>query len=97
MFGQILKQWMWDCYDHLGRLLAANMIVFLILLFVSLYGFRFASVSMGESNGGQAMLVIYAAIVLMLPLIFAVWFAAFGKFGDLVSAEKDPGFRVFLT
>ncbi len=95
MLRQALHQWFWDTYDYLGRLLTANVILFLVLAFSAWYSVRVV-VQLTNPIGpaGQA-LGLFLLLVVAGPVWFTVWFAPVGYFGGLVSAEKDPGFREF--
>lgn len=96
MFPQILKQFFWDCYDHLGRLIAANLIHFFILTSAFFLTTMFVNV-FTEGMASQAQFfVLLLTIIILPPVLFTIWFAAYSRFADLVSEEKDPPFREFI-
>ncbi len=96
MFPQILKQWFWDCYDHLGRLLLANMLLFFILAAAFVYTAPIIVAFFSALTGGHQVLFLAAAFLVVAPLSLTLAFAPFSEFAPLVSKEKDPRVRVFL-
>ncbi|MEQ8820783.1 MAG: hypothetical protein RLY93_11115 [Sumerlaeia bacterium] len=97
MFGQVLKQWFWDCYDHLGRLLALNLVLFFLFLPVALYSASTGLQIAGNLPPATAILLICAALIVLVPLVGTLWFGALLPFAGQVSQEKDPPFRYALT
>lgn len=96
MFGQALKQWFWDCYDTLGRLLVANLLLCLVLwptAIVMLEVVLVYSVTVGSAEG----ILLFAAVGgLLAPLFGTVWASGLLWFGHLSSEGKDPGLRAFF-
>lgn len=97
MASQVFKQWFWDCYDHLGRLLLLNVLLFFALLPVSYY-LLLAIVALARAFEGPATVVAVAVLLILASTLFTtVWFAGMLHFGRLSSAEKDPPARAFLA
>ncbi len=96
MFAQITKQWFWDYYDHLGRLILGNIIAFLVLVPPLYICFVYLDAVLGSLSRQAAVLTLFVAIVVVLPPFAAFWFSAFGHFGGRVSLEKDPRLGEFL-
>ncbi|MCB2156122.1 hypothetical protein KQI84_14695 [bacterium] len=97
MFGQILKQWFWDCYDYLGRLLGMNLLLFVILWPVAFYlGIFMATAAAGAGSAGW-MLVLCCGLAILIPVAGTIWFGGLLHFGMLSSDEKDPPFRSFFA
>ncbi len=96
MFGQVVKQWFWDTYDHLGRLLVLNLLLVLlagpVLFYASAFLLSFAT-AMGHPSGTVALAV--GAFVLCAVSTTLVW-SGLLWFGFRVSQEKDPSVREFL-
>lgn len=96
MFSQILKQWFWDSYDHLGRLLVGNLVLFFILFPVVLYLFSgLSSLSEGLSPA-QTVMSLSILLILVAPILLTLWLASLSHFAGLASSEKDPPLRAFL-
>lgn len=96
MFRQALHQWFWDCYDYLGRLLVANVVLFFLLTFSAWYTVRVVILITNPMGAIVQALSLFLLLVIAGPVWFTVWFAPLGYFGGLASNEKDPGFRDFL-
>jgi uncharacterized membrane protein YesL len=94
MLTQTLKQWLWDCYDCLWRLVAANMLVavpFLVLFFLT----RDLLEAFADTPG--LMLIVWCALfVTMFPALGAPWFAGIVHFGSQNSIGEDATFRDML-
>ncbi|MCC6545642.1 hypothetical protein IT570_00630 [Candidatus Sumerlaeota bacterium] len=96
MLAQVLKQWFWDCYDHLLALFLAN-IIFFALVFGSLV--LVVQVTMPALPLFSPIVQVHVAAamaVLFSSVVGALWFSATGYFGSLVEREKYPGFRDLL-
>ncbi|MBI5154514.1 hypothetical protein HZA57_04680 [Candidatus Poribacteria bacterium] len=97
MFGQILKQWFWDTYDHLGRLLALNVALVFVLGpagYFALLLLLHASLALA---GAARVLVLLAGVVAFAPPFLTVWLAGLLHFGALSSAERDPPLSAFFS
>lgn len=97
MFQQIIKQWFWDQYDHLGRLLAANVVLFMVTMVAVVYTLAALSYLGEGAPPGFRALAIAVALVVVPPVLLALWFGSVSHFAGYVSDEKDPGFRVFMA
>jgi len=96
VFPQILKQWFWDFYDHLVRLLVANVAIFFLfggLLFTALV---VVGRGIGELGPMGQVLGLFVAAVVFLPLWLAGWYAPLAHFAEQVTFEKDPGIGVLV-
>lgn len=89
MFRRILKQWFWDCYDHLGRLLTANIILFFTLGSALLFS--------GVLLAGAPRALALLALVFAMPIWLALWFAPVAHFAHLVTLEKDPPLAAMIV
>lgn len=96
MLAQICKQWFWDCYDHMGRLIVANIILFTLLFGAVMYALPFLAAMLVNLSPSQGALLLFLALVLLGPIWLSLWFVPYGHFGGLVAEEKDPGFVEFL-
>lgn len=96
MTGQILKQWFWDCYDHLGRLIAANLLLFFTLGPAAWFSLALFNQMAANAPPALAALMLFLFIAGVGPVLMALWMAPVGYFAGFVSAEKDPPFRAFL-
>ncbi len=93
MISQALKQWFWDCYDHLGRLLVSNLGFFLLLFPVFVLLPAFLEPLLSEQAGPVEIAAAYLIAMVVSSLFNAAWLAGLLHFGQLVSAEKDPPWR----
>ncbi len=96
IFRQIIKQWFWDAYDHLGRLFLWN---FLLFIFYSIAFFALAALTamlVEEQHPTMGALVTFVLWTLAAPVLLLPWIAPLAHFGKLISLEKDPGFREFF-
>lgn len=97
MFAQITKQWFWDYYDHLGRLILGNIIAFLALVPPLYICFVYLEAVLAPLSPQAAVLTLFVATVTVLPPFAALWFSSFGHFGGRVSLEKDPRLGEFVV
>ncbi len=97
MFSRVMLQWFWDCYDHLGRLILANVLIFLLLFGSLFYVSPLLFHLISSENYRQNALVAAGYLAFLLPFILTIWFSFFGHFADQVSREKDPPFKLFFT
>ncbi len=95
MIGQVLKQWLWDSYDHLGRLIAINVLLALLLGGALLYIGIIIAAFVSAATPLLAVATLLGAIVVIGPIWMALWVAPLAHFARLVSAEKDPNFAEF--
>ncbi len=97
MFGQVLKQWFWDTYDHLGRLLLLNLLLVLIagpILFYSGLLLLSIAATLPKASG---LLVLAGGGFLVTVISTTFVFSGLLWFGWRVSEEKDPPARDFLS
>lgn len=93
---QVLKQAFWDSYDLLGRLLALNFALFLLLMVIGYYGMLLVVVTaQGVAPGIRAPFVLVAAFLLFGLCAVPTWAGLF-HVGALSSAEKDPSLGDFF-
>lgn len=97
MLRQIIKQWFWDSYDHLGRLFVANFILFVFYasIFLGLAGG--VGVLAREATPQALALTLFVVIAFVLPVLLLPWIAPLSHFAELISKEKDPGFARYFT
>jgi hypothetical protein len=96
MFARVLKQWFWDCYDHLGTLFVWNILLFTLTFSSSVLLLHLATPLATELPPFARVLFLFILLVLTAPLVIAIWFAPSTHYGKLVAAEKYPGFRVLM-
>lgn len=96
MLAQICKQWFWDCYDHMGRLIVANIILFTLLFGAVMYVLPLVAALLTNLTPSQGALLLFLVVVFGGPIWLSIWFVPYGHFGALVAEEKDPGFVEFL-
>lgn len=92
---QVLKQCFWDCYDHLGRLFIANVLLFFLLIAVGFAAMYLTSPLTAVLPPAQGILILFVAFAVVTPLTLTLWLAPLIHFGALVSAEKNPAFGEF--
>lgn len=97
MFGQVLRQWFWDTYDHLGRLLLLNLALFFVLAPVFFYGGILMLALAAQAGPAGGMILLCGGFVVAVPLVLAPVCAGLFHFGALASAEKDPPARAFFA
>ena len=104
LFGQVIKNWFWDSYDNLGRLILYNLLWFVISLpFYAVYAvliFIFGPVVLQLFNTENSF--IFLAYVLFLPVFITVLInsspataALFYMTGQMV-AQKSSEFKEFF-
>jgi len=96
MFPQVVKQWFWDTYDHLGRLLVLNLLLFFVFAPASFYGLGLLAVLGSRLGGPGGFLLFLAGAAVFLLVCLTVICSGLFHFGALVSAEKDPPLRAFF-
>ncbi len=96
MFFQVLKQFFWDLFDHLGRLLTINLLLVLTVLPACLFSI---SIFFGFLHARPELSVPYGLvlILLLLPFFGALVFSGLLTFGHDISLEKDPPLRRYFT
>jgi len=97
MFGQVLRQWFWDTYDHLGRLLLLNILLFFAVAPIAFYGGVTLLALAGAISPSATLPLLAAACAVIVPLAATPVCAGLFWFGKLASAEKDPPARAFLA
>ena len=96
-FGNVLAHWFWDTFDHMGRLIALNVALFLAAAPLVYALFIALEVTMREQTGPMLLVVLLAggmAVLQLGPLTLAA--AGLLHFAGLISAEKDPPLVEFL-
>lgn len=96
-FGNVLIHWFWDTFDHLGRLLVLNMVLFLATAPVAYAVFLAVEVSLREQAGALVLVGLMAVAMAVLqlgPLTLAA--AGLLHFAGRISDEKDPPLVEFL-
>ncbi|CAN5220018.1 hypothetical protein BH09SUM1_BH09SUM1_26400 [soil metagenome] len=94
MFRQVLKQWLWDCHDHIVRLLVINVVLFLLI--ASALVALLLTIAAAATTEAQTVAMMCVASAVILPILLTLWIAPLGHFAALASKERDPGFRVLL-
>ncbi len=97
MFRQVVKQWFWDAYDHLGRLFLWNFLLFIFYSLTLLPLMGFLAVLGQELPPTTLVLVAFAVWTLAGPLLLLPWVAPLAHFGRLISDEKDPPFLQLIS
>lgn len=97
LFRQLLIQWFWDTYDYLLKLLLMNIAMFVLLFGSAFLWFSFVFNLMQDSPPRFLMFAVLLTVVFLGPIWLTLWFAPLNYFGELVSKEKDPGWREFFT
>ena len=96
MIQQTLKQWFWDCYDHLVALFVGNVLMFALAFGGGFLVVQFSAPFIATLPGGFQVLAGLTMAILFLSIVCATWFSATGHFGALVAREKYPAFRELL-
>lgn len=93
MFGRIFLKFFWDVYDYLGRLIAAN--ILLCLIITGLFSAIWAGGYPLYMALGKPLLLLALGIGLFLIIALPFPAAAMIHFFSLVSDEHEPEWRDF--
>lgn len=96
MLFQTLKQAFWDSYDHLGRLLAMNLLLFMTLVPAFTYGSAFVFVFIEPFGPVGRVAIVSLVLWLTLVVMGTIWFGSLLHFAWMSTQELDPPFREFF-
>ena len=96
MIGQALKQWFWDCYDCLGRLLVLNLGLGILFVTAALLGLGVLAAVAPALSPQATFLLLAAAMMLVGAPMAGLWLAGMLEFGRLSTEKNDPPLRSFL-
>ena len=92
MLSRTLKMAFWVCYDHLGKLLAANLLCMLALLFP--LGLAWAAVAAGDP--AMMLLLGVPMLVLVFGVVLPVEAAAIAHMAKELIDTRDGSLRTFF-
>ncbi len=96
MLRQAIHQWFWDLYDHLGRVVAWNLILTVIFFSIGYYGLYLLTALLTNLPSELIrMFVRFGAFILFLPPILAFWFSSALPYAYKASQRLEPQFSDF--